>query len=273
MNGTFNIKRFGKWFVSDLKACISNYGLSFMLISMMGLIIYAGTTITGLLINGTWGGPGIIFRTITFAICMAVMILTLPPKCYGHITDKRAGATWLMIPASSFEKFLSMVTISAILLPALFTGIYLGLDTLLCTLDSTCGDTVMSIVPRMFSDIPEVPAEVSSFIGIMTNPLTYIDDIIGTMLVFLLGAICFKSAKTVKTILCLMALSTILSMIMTPFMSSYMQEMITNPSISVEEIFGSRLFRNLPLIDTISDISTIVIASAAIFFRIKTLKH
>lgn len=39
MNGTFNIKRFGKWFVSDLKACISNYGLSFMLISMMGLII------------------------------------------------------------------------------------------------------------------------------------------------------------------------------------------------------------------------------------------
>ena len=131
----------------------------------------------------------------------------------------------------------------------------------------------MSIVPRMFSDIPEVPAEVSSFIGIMTNPLTYIDDIIGTMLVFLLGAICFKSAKTVKTILCLMALSTILSMIMTPFMSSYMQEMITNPSISVEEIFGSRLFRNLPLIDTISDIGTIVIASAAIFFRIKTLKH
>ena len=70
-----------------------------------------------------------------------------------------------------------------------------------------------------------------------------------------------------------MALSTILSMIMTPFMSSYMQEMITNPSISVEEIFGSRLFRNLPLIDTISDIGTIVIASAAIFFRIKTLKH
>ena len=61
MNGTFNIKRFGKWFVSDLKACISNYGLSFMLISMMGLIIYAGTTITGLLINGTWAQRLVLF--------------------------------------------------------------------------------------------------------------------------------------------------------------------------------------------------------------------
>jgi hypothetical protein len=39
MNDIFNIRRFGKYLASDAANCGANYGLSMILISLMGLII------------------------------------------------------------------------------------------------------------------------------------------------------------------------------------------------------------------------------------------
>lgn len=273
MNDTFNIKRFGNWFISDMKACISRYGLNFLLLSLMGLVIYAVTAVTGLMINGTWGSPGLIFRTITFVICAMIMVLTLPSKCYGHLTDKRAGSAWLMIPASAFEKFLSMTLISAIVIPALFTGIYVCTDMLICSLDPSCGEPVHTVGRMMFADNPDMPEEVRTVLKPMMNPYLYIDDIIGTTLLFLLGAVCFKSAKTVKTLLFMMVSSAAIGIITTPFVHSYFMDIMNDPSISAEAMFGSGLFRNLNVIDTISDMTILVAAAVVLFFRIKTIKH
>ncbi|MCM1501614.1 MAG: hypothetical protein NC115_02955 [Bacteroidales bacterium] len=273
MKEIFDIKRFWKYFVSDLRSSASRYALSFLIISFMGVIIYAGTVIMGFLIKGTWGGPEVFFRTATFAICVAVLVLTMPQKLYGHITEKRAGSTWLMIPASTFEKYLSMVLICAVIVPALFIGIYLGVDALLCTIDSTCGVTICHIGKEIFGYRDEIPTEVISAIGGLINPLSYIDDIIGIILIFLLGAIFFRNAKVAKTILCLMALSMAMSIIGTPFIHSYVEALASNPAMSLDEFFSNSLFGNLALIDTINDIAVIVISLAGIFFRVKTLKH
>ncbi|MDE7126806.1 MAG: hypothetical protein K2O58_02780 [Bacteroidales bacterium] len=273
MKDIFDIKRFGKYFASDFMASISRYGLSFLLISLMGLIIYAGTVIMGLLFDGTWGGPSIYFRTATFAICIAVLVLTMPAKIYGHITEKRAGSTWLMIPASTFEKFLSMILICGIVVPAMFTCVYLGTDALLCIMDKTCGTSICHIGKEIAGYRSEIPEEVMSAVGGLMNPLSYIDDMIGSILIFLLGAICFKNAKVVKTILFLIVLSMALSIIGTPFMYSYMETLANNPAMTLEEFFSDSWLGNLSLIDTVSDIAVIVIATAGIFFRLKTIKH
>ena len=77
MNNIFNIRRFGKYLAADTGICAANYGLSMALISFMGLIIYAGTIIMGLIFNGKWGGPEIGFRVSDFAISAFVLVLTM----------------------------------------------------------------------------------------------------------------------------------------------------------------------------------------------------
>lgn len=273
MKDIFNITRFGKYFASDFRASISRYGLSFLIVSLMGLVIYAGTIIMGLMFNGTWEGPSIYFRTATFAICTVVLVLTMPSKIYGHITEKRAGTTWLMIPASIFEKFLSMILISGIIVPALFTIVYLGTDALLCVLDQTCGTSICHIGKDIAGYRNEIPTEVMSAIGGLFTPYSYIDDIVGYVLIFLLGTVCFKNAKVAKTILFIIVLSMAMSIIGTPFIYSYIEELGNNPTISLEEFLSTSWVGNLSLIDTIYDTAVIVIAAACIFFRLKTMKH
>ena len=239
----------------------------------MGVIIYAGTVIMGLIIKGTWGGPTIYFRAAVLIICIAVLLITMPSKLYGHLTEKRAGSTWLMIPASIFEKYLSMVIICAVITTALFLCIHIGTDALLCALDKTCGNNLLSLGKEIFGYRTEIPTEVMSAIGGLLNPLVYIDDIIGSVLIFLLGAICFKNAKVVKTILFLMVISLAFSIIASPFITSYMEALANNPTVTIDEFFSGGFFGNLTLIDTLNDVAVIVICMAGIFFRLKTIKH
>lgn len=273
MKEIFDIKRFGKYIVTDLRGCVSKYTLNFLLISLMGVVIYAGTVVMGLIIKGTWGGPSIYFRAAVFVICIAVLLLTMPSKLYGHLTEKRAGTTWLMIPASTFEKYLSMILICAIIIPALFLGIYIGTDAILCAVDKTCGVNILHLSKEIFGYRTEMPTEVLSAIGGLINPLTYIDDIIGSVLIFLLGAICFKNAKVVKTILFLMVISMAFSIIASPFITNYMEALANNPTTTLDEFFSGGFFGNLSLIDTINDLTVTVICLTGIFFRLKTLKH
>ena len=185
MKEIMDFNRFGKYFVSDLKSCAVNYGYSLILICLMGLIIYIGTVSMGLLFNGTWGGPTEAFRSNVFWLSMFVMAVTMPVKCYGGLTEKKTGSQWLMIPASKLEKFLSMVLITAVFIPMIAFCVSLGLDALLCAVDHTCGSSL-----------------ISAFIGADQK----INSIISLSLSFLLGAIFFKSSKTVKTFLVLFAI-------------------------------------------------------------------
>ena len=214
MKDIFNIRRFGKYFVSDLGSAAANFGLSLLLLSSAGVIVYLLMGFFSLITSGTWDGSGMAIRCATLAISYVVLMISMPPKCYGHLTDKRSGSTWLMIPASTLEKYLSMVLITILVIPAVFFGVYCGLDAILCAIDPNCGDsffTVLGTIPSLLDEMPEIA--VAEFVTDMMRPYSFIDDHIYGILVFLLGAICFKNNKSAKTILCLIGLSMGVSMI------------------------------------------------------------
>ena len=287
MKDIFNFRRFGKYFASDLRNCASNYWLSMLLISLMGLVIYIGTVIMGLAFTGEWEGPDKAFRVFTFGMCMLVLIATMPVKCYGKVTEKRYGTSWLMIPVSSFEKVLSMVLMTVVVVPLLSAGIYLGTDAILCSLDRTCGAAIIPSLQelRCFfmtsiatdADMQNFPA-LADFVKQIGNPWLYVDDIIGFSLWFLAGAIVFKSGKTAKSILAFMALSMVISMAVTPFMSGYFREFgmrattMDSPE-AVDMLFNMGILQHAALIDTINDTIFNVAILVCIFFRIKALKH
>ena len=110
----------------------------------------------------------------------------------------------------------------------------------------------------------------------MNNPWMYIDEIFCFTLPFLLGAVFFRNGKTVKTFIALFAISTVTGMICSPIMTNWVMEMFNNLNEdpdAILQMFNNKLFKNLVLIDTVTDTVTNLALMAGIWFRIKTLKH
>ena len=272
--------------MSDIRTCIADYGLSLILISMMGVIIYIGTILMGLIFNGTWEGPEIEFRLTTFAVCMFVLVVTMPVKCYGKITAKKEGSDWLMVPVSQMEKFLSMVIMTVFIVPVVSAATYLCLDAITCAIDNTCGVSLIGSFRNLIVNFAGMTATTYSeaevmpglleFIRQVSNPLLYVDDIIGICLIFLLGAIVFKTGKTAKTILAFFITTTVLGLILTPIIMHYFGGLAINfpdnPQMTAE-MFNLGIFRHVALIYTINDTIVNLALMTGIYFRIKTLKH
>ena len=293
-NDIFDFRRFGKYFASDIRTCAANYGLSLLTIALLTPIANeVFTAVFKILFTREWGGPEIAGRVTIFAIAMFCLIVTMPVKCYGKITDKQYGSFWLTLPASRLEKILSMLILCCVVIPTIGFGLYLGMDALLCAIDHTCGQSLVAgavDLIRTLGDFEELfvgenikikPEDLlmaenfQNMIGQFLSPWLYIDEVLCMTLPFLLGALCFKTGKTVKTFLALAAFSTAISMIGSPLMLSFMGDWMNmaNEEEAARMLFESGFFKNLIWIDIISDTIFNGGLIAAIWFRIKTLKH
>ncbi len=288
-NDIFNFRRFGKYFASDFRSCAANYGLSLIAMVLLTYIgNYFGHALFGLLIEQTWICPQAGVRSVIFIVLMLCIIVTGPVNCYGKLTEKQYGSFWISIPASGLEKFISMILMSCLVIPAVAAGLYLATDALFCAIDPRCGENVtvamIELVKSVFDPNAgrlEQGGRVFMLNGatLFKTPWIFADDILAAMLPFILGAITFKKGKTVKTFLCLAALGAFTSAVSLPLMTNFIGSMneITmsgDPTVAeLEALFDKSIFRNMALYDTINDTVFNLALLTAIYFRIKTLKH
>ena len=294
-NDIFNIRRFGRYFATDFRSGAANYGLSLLTLTLLTpvalyVLSYVFSFITG---NGL-NGPGMGLRAAVFGISMFCLVITMPVKCYGRLTEKQYGSFWLTLPASRLEKVVSMLILTCITAPLLGVASYLCLDALICALDSTCGGSLaygLSQLLRGMGDLNGALADLEFNLpdaGItiedgtermfrqLSSPWLYIDEIFCITLPFLLGAICFRNGKTVKTFIAIAVFSTAVSIITTPIVLGYIGNIFNDGMSDIEaaEMFlNSGLIRNLSVIDMISDTVMNLALITGIWFRIKTLKH
>lgn len=259
MEEIFNIRRFGKYFAADLRRCMYNFGLNVILISLMGVICYMVNATFGLCAGKGWETMGESARCSVFIVAAIVLVITMPARCYGRITDKKKGSAFLMLPASVSEKFLSMIINCLIIIPVVFAVIYMSCDWLLCTVDKTAGtaisDAMYSTGKEIFFGLSEeIPRHISVF--------SAVDDMFNIILVFLLGALYFKRSKAAKTILTFLGLSIAAGMILSLVM----------PHLP-ENLASGTFFSRLLAIDTVIDIAMLCVLLAAVFFRVRTIKH
>ena len=292
-NDIFNFRRFGKYFATDFRTCQANYGLSLLTLSLLPpVVLYVIVATINQIMHNTWDGPDIGLRVFAFAVAMICMVVTMPVKCYGKITEKQYGSFWLTLPASRLEKFISMILMTCIIVPVSGVLLYLGLDALICAFDHTCGQNLfaggLELLQKM-GEANEVTLNlidenitiedatlVQELVRQMNNPWMYIDEIFCFTLPFLLGAVFFRNGKTVKTFIALFAISTVTGMICSPIMTNWVMEMFNNLNEdpdAILQMFNNKLFKNLVLIDTVTDTVTNLALMAGIWFRIKTLKH
>ncbi len=269
MNNIFDLERFGKYFVYDLKTARSNYGLTMLIVAGVPVILYVLSIIFSTIFTLHMQAPSLALRIAFFCIATVIMFMSFPAQAYGRITDKKAGSEWVLIPASKLEKYLSMVIITGIIVPLVFFALYFLTDAILSFLDPTYTKALVTV------NINEVTTN-SGMQGIYFAGRGFwvlFLSASSSLFAFLLGAVFFRRKKVAKTVLVLIGLS-ILSSIITSMISAslarsgfdvldYIRRFMTSPDLDFRlnaMIFADYLF-------------TFGIVLAGIWLRVKTIKH
>ena len=195
-NDIFDFKRFGNYFVTDIKNAIANYGWSMIILILSGLIAYI---VIGLLstiatyswqdiLNGVgveWVHTDVYGRLTIMLIAFTILSFTAPTKCYGGLTDKNIGSNFILLPASRLEKFISMILMCCIVIPTVFLAGYLVVDSLICSVCPEAGKGIIAGISNAVNEIlaeEEIPIEIIDRI----NLASAIDDTWMIFLFFLL---------------------------------------------------------------------------------------
>lgn len=265
MNNFFNISRFGNYFCWDLRNAKNNYGLSLLICGCLPVIVYIVAELLSLIFGLGMDEMFIGIKTAVFGCAVAIVLLTFPVKQYGSLTDKRNGSDWLMIPASTFEKCLSMLLITCLVLPICLFALLCGTDLLLGAIAPNYGASLSLNAGYLLSKFNHslVAANVSMHLG-FASYLSWCENI----LIFTLGAIFFKKSKVAKTFIAVFFFAMAISSVFFAIFGNLDIDEILFESLDLEK---AQFWFNFIL----NAIYLIIFAALdlGIYFRIKTLKH
>ena len=152
MSEVFNWKRFSKWYLHDLKNIWKNYKINLLLTGLMPFSLFLVFGFVTVCFTGEWHLPDTAWRIMMFVVAGAIFIMSFPAMSYGNITDKKAGAQWILLPASREEKFISMMLNTLLLTPVVFLSMYACADAVLSFLGLAEGKTLYALFTEFNND-------------------------------------------------------------------------------------------------------------------------
>ena len=216
MNESFNFSRFWTYFKYDLKQMWRNHSKAAILIGGACAIFYVLWLLFSLVFAQQWTTPPIAARVVVLILAFAILEL-YQVRTYGYVTEKKAGSSWLMIPASRTEKFVSMLLVTIIVIPFLFFAVFFLIDGFLSLVDPTYGTALISGAYGTYKGLITGLSELGGSSPIELNAANLIFptiiSIFCNFLYFLLCGICFKKNKLVGAIAILFGLSLLLSLL------------------------------------------------------------
>ena len=274
MNETFNFSRFWTYFKYDLKQMWRNHSKAAILIGGASAIFYIVWVMCSLVFAQKWTSPVIEARVAVLFIAFAILEL-YQVRTYGHLTEKKAGSAWLMIPASKTEKFVSMLLVTLIVIPLLFFAVYFILDGFLSLVDPTYGQALFTGFLGTYSKMIEA---LSAFSGSGMLPITFTPSslvlpmtvsMFSNFLYFLLCGICFKKNKLVGAIAILFGISLVFSLLSGLFVPNLVMKL----NIDMNEADLARWMVNFMNAMTAVSCAITIGLGWGVWRRIKTLQH
>lgn len=178
MNNIFELKRFAKVLKSD----ISHYWMQSW---MRFLSVLAIIPFVGFITSNADEGERVsfyLFIALTFALFTHFHI-------YGGVNNKKGGIDYVMLPATSLEKFVAMILLSAIVSPLLLLSAIFIVDT------------VMVALPIRYYSDNYISFDILFNDSNMESCAAYLVS----MTIFIYGNLLFKKSKVAKTIMTIVA--------------------------------------------------------------------
>lgn len=270
MNDIFNPKRFCAYLRYDLIRNQQSFGLAILILGLIPVIIYLLCGIFCTILDLGWIAPNEIVRWIIYCLTTMIFIFIYPSKVYGFITERRAGANFLMLPVSITEKYLSILLHALVIAPLAYMILYFGSDGILCIIDPNCGTPLwrfgcINAYRNLMTNLNAMTATSLQNINPIFN---IIMNTVNNMLIFVLGALWFSKHKIGKTILSLIVINIALSLLTTPLMLGQMTKQYGDFSGTFDA-----LLETYYVIASIGAILLAIILAILIFLRLKTIKH
>ena len=273
MNETFNFKRFWTYFKYDLKQMWRNHSKAAIVIGGSIAFLYVLWVLFSLVFTQKWQAPPIEARFVLLVLAFTVLEF-YQTRTYGYLTEKKAGSSWLMIPASRTEKFVSMLLMTLVVIPIFFFAVYFLIDGVLSLVDPTFGKALITGFTGTYREMIDGLASLNGESPITFTPGTvFFMGIVGffcNFLYFLLCGICFKKNKIVGAIAILFGLSIVLS-VLTGLIVPQLAESFTNVDLAEDE--AAKLLAGFL---NASEVLMCLLAAGlgwGIWRRIKTIQH
>lgn len=266
----FNGQRFWSYFKYDFTQMWRNHVKAAIGIGLSGLILYVITVGFNLIFGNGWQGPGLAARLVVFIVAFTALEL-YQTRTYGYLTDKRKGSAWLMNPASTFEKWLSMMLMTILVLPFLFLGVYFVSDLLVAAFDPTTGESILHSIGNGFrelsSKLVDVNVDYDTNWTLWSFAPVFIVSYITNFLFFLLCGLIFKKNKILGGFVIIFLLSTLFSIVFS--LIGFQSWNIEADTFAEAEVYIRQVF------NITTWVSVLIGAGLAggIFWRLKTLKH
>ena len=191
MGNIFNFKRFGMLLLKELKEFPLSYGLSVLSAAGVYVLIMALA-----MLNGIDHPVGIFFRMTMISLLIVVLMVVVPSKMYGYVNHYKKGIYYTLLPASAFEKMLSMLIICSVVTGLVSFSILVLTDYLVYAL-FPC-----RLAGTLFGEA-----------GSVTFFSSEIFSVVMFQACFILGNLYYKKQKIAKTIVFLMFLAVIFGVI------------------------------------------------------------
>lgn len=282
MTTYFNIKRFSKFYLYDFKRIIPK--LTKSLIALFLAYIFA-TLIVGVLsfLLGTgWQTIPNAGRWIIAFLSCVIAIFIAPAGYYGHITKKGVGISYMMIPASKFEKTLTMLINSVVIIP-LFVVITVTLSDLVVTIiDPEITTPLIASIDNIQNFISGLSNEFSIY-G-QDNILTLLAvngtiDLINRVIFVLLCAIYFKKNKIAMTIVSYVLVSILLSMLFSLITNIFANSIdAENLSAAIEKMtrngdYAMAFLKKVTIYDGLKDLVVMCALIFGVHYRVSRIQH
>jgi len=190
-NNIFSFDRFFKVLKYDLRFRVMGFALLFIVLLVSVHLFY-------FLFDGMSEFTAIVRAEIIRLLLFSCSFIA-PFKIYREFRSRHGQASFIMLPASAFEKFASMFVISLILVPVSFLLLSLALDYFAVLLFSNMGHD------RFFLRYEE-------FISLADIDFSLCCPVIFTLVsTAIFGNVIFKKRALAKTMLCVIAMAYILS--------------------------------------------------------------
>lgn len=130
MNNIFNFNRFGKVLVNDLK---TKYITKFFTITGIALFPFVFVLISFFRSDVPVYMEGDLRCFLIFLFGTVFMFLA-PFIIYGNVNRRKRGTDYIMLPASSFEKYLSMLLVCIVVVPVTAIAACFAVDAVAATI-------------------------------------------------------------------------------------------------------------------------------------------
>ena len=284
MNNTLNINRFGKVLKHDGLNFFPKLILTLAILWAIPVIVYLFAALMPT--NDTKDAFDAMSRIDLISTLTSIALIIAPARLYRHCNDSRKGIGYAMLPASTLEKFLSMVFYCVVVTPIIYVAGALAIDSILALFQGPYEgfaaayyfDRYAKLDAIFTKDNAMLDASLLIFFKSISPTFMIALSMLGTLTIssiFMFGNMVFKKRKTGKMLGILILLFIIFMIVIINLVAN--NEALANYFQQMNEENMAEFIKHFTFIAMNVGFYTEIIISALMLFgvyrKIKTQKY